>query len=310
MKRLCLLFLILSLMLCGCGSGAEAGSYYTFTDDLGREISLPEAPKRVACLLGSFADVWVLSGGSVVAAPDDAWEDFGLPMADDAVNLGNTKQMSLELLLSAEPDFILASANTRQDLQWLDTLEATGIPTAYFDVSDFDDYLRLLKCCTDITDHPELYQQNGVAIRHQIDEAVAIAQNHISQTGQAPKVLCLRASAASIRAKNSRGNVLGEMLARLGCENIADIDDSLLENLSVEHILTQDPDYIFFVRLGDDAAGTEAHIQRFFEENPIWQSLTAVREGRVVCLDKRLYNLKPNALWGQAYLDLVELIWE
>ena len=101
----------------------------TFTDDLGRTVTV-ENPQRVAALLGSFAQVWYLAGGTVCASADDAWDDFGLPMAEDAVNLGMTKDLSLEKLLGAEPDFIIASANTSQHRQWQETLEATGTPTA------------------------------------------------------------------------------------------------------------------------------------------------------------------------------------
>lgn len=307
MKRI-LCLILLAVLLAGCGA-PEGGGEIRFSDDLGREIRLEGKPERVACLLGSFADVWVLSGGTVCAAPDDAWEDFGLPM-EGAVDLGSTKQMSLELLLSAEPDFVLASTNTRQDLLWLDTLEAAGIPTAYFDVSDFEDYLRLLSLCTELNARPDLYEQYGTRLQARIDGAIARAKAHIQQEGRAPKVLFLRASATSIRAKNSRGNVTGEMLRALGCENIADSDESLLENLSLEHILLQDPDCIFYVQSGDNAEGTRAHLEQFFRDNPAWQTLTAVRDGRVYQLDKRLFNLKPNALWGDAYDLLVELIWE
>lgn len=309
MKRIVCLFLLLALVLTGCGAESPNGGGISFTDDLGREVHLESRPQRVACLLGSFADVWMLSGGTVIAAPDDAWEDFGLTL-EGAVNLGNTKQMSLELLLSAEPDFVLASTNTRQDLLWLDTLEAAGIPAAYFDVSDFGDYLELLSLCTRLNDRPDLYEAHGLSIQGQIEDAIARADAYIRQEGRAPKVLFLRASATSIRAKNSRGNVTGVMLRALGCENIADSDESLLENLSLEHILLQDPDCIFFVQSGDDTEGTRAHMEQFFRDNPAWQTLTAVREGRVYALDKRLFNLKPNVLWGQAYDILVELIWE
>ena len=62
------------------------------------------------------------------------------------------------------------------------------------------------------------------------------------------------------------------------------------------------------VQQGDDTAGAQAQLERFFEENPAWASLTAVREGRVHQLDKGLYNLKPNARWGEAYLKLEELL--
>ena len=60
------------------------------------------------------------------------------------------------MLFAAEPDFIIASANTEVDVQWMPTLESAGIPTAYFDVSDFDDYLRMLKLCTDLTGRADL----------------------------------------------------------------------------------------------------------------------------------------------------------
>lgn len=311
MKRILILLLALSALLGGCsGVAEEAEGLLTFTDDLGREVTLEKAPERVACLLGSFADVWYLAGGTVIAAPDDAWDDFALPLGEDAAVLGSAKNLSLELLLAAQPDFIIASSNTQLHLQWQDTLESTGIPTAYFNVSDFDDYLRLLKISTDITGRPDLYEQNGIAIQVQIDEAVSFAQQKIEENGRAPTVLYLRIAASGIRVKSSRDNVLGEMLSSLGCVNIADSDTALLENLSMEHILMADPDFIFLVQQGDDTEGTQKVLDAFIADNPAWQALTAVAEGRIYTLDKRRYSLKPNVLWGEAYLDLAELIWK
>ena len=303
--------LLFSLLLTGCGSGVPAETILspttvTFIDDLGRTVTV-DRPRRVACLLGSFAQVWTISGGEVIAAADDAWDDFALDLPADAVNLGNTKELSLEKLLAAEPDFIIASSNTRQNLEWQDTLESAEISTAYFDVANFADYLRMLKICTDITGRPDLYEENGLAVQAQINAVLAQSQQRVSENG-APTVLFMRASASSIRAKNSQGSVLGEMLAALGCVNIADSDDSLLENLSLEHILEADPDFIFFVQSGDDTEGTQANIDRFMAENPAWASLTAVQEGRVYLMDKRLFNLKPNHRWGDAYQQLEDIL--
>ena len=36
---------------------------------------------------------------------------------------------------------------------------------------------------------------------------------------------------------------------------------------------------------------------------------TAVRAGRVYWMDQRLYNVKPNALWGEAYEQLADILY-
>ena len=298
-----LLTATLLLTLAACGAQPQQKDGFTFTDDLGRTVTVT-SHARTAALLGSFADIWYLAGGTAIASADDAWVDFALPMPEDAVNLGMTKRLSLEALFSAEPDFILASANTQLHLDWMDTLDAAGIPTAYFDVADFEDYLRVLDVCTRITGRTELYETNGLAIRQQIEDVTSAAAARVQQTGKAPVVLSLRASSTYIRAKNSTGNVLGEMLKSLGCVNIADSESSLLENLSAEHILLQDPDYIFIVQQGDDPNAIRNYVDTFFAQQPLLSQLTAVQNGNVYIMDKALYSLKPNARWGEAYEKL------
>lgn len=288
------------------GNGITAGAV-TFTDDLGREVTV-EHPQRVAALLGSYADIWYLAGGEVCASADDAWEDFDLPIAGDAVNLGMTKDLNLEKLFEANPDFILASSNTQANVEWLDTLEAAGMNVAYFEVSDYEDYLRLLEICTDITGRTDLYEQNGLAVQKQIDLVIEKSKERIKEAGEAPEVLSLRASSTYIRAKNSRNNVLGEMLDALGCENIADSEEALLENLNIEQIIVHDPDYIFFIQQGDQTEGTRKNIERFLAEHPAWHGLTAVKEGKVYLLEKALYALKPNDRWGEAYEELEKIL--
>ena len=311
-KRAIILAVMVGLLICSaaCGrreeqDGSQA-STYTFTDDLGREVTV-ESYERVAVLLGSYADVWVLAGGSICAAPDDAFEDFDLNLPEETVNLGAIRKLNLELLLAAEPDFVLASSNTPQNVEWQEPLEGAGIPVAYFDVAGFEDYLRMLKICTEITGQPQRYETYGTDIKKRIDQ---VLERHGGDAGEEPKtVLVMRASAASIRAKGSDGNVLGEMLADFGCVNIADTDESLLENLSIESIALSNPDYVFLVQTGDDEEGIKANIEAMFQENPLWNELDAVKNEQVHIMDKRLYNLKPNARWAEAYEELEKILY-
>lgn len=328
MKRILSLLLTVSItasLFCSCANDSDAkqsfvkhtlsdsstvqkavGESYTFTDDLNREITV-ESCTRTAALLGSYADIWMLSGGTVCASADDAWEDFHLSLSEDTVNLGGTKNLSLEAIFSSEPDFILASTNTPQHLEWQEAFEAAGITVAYFDVSTFEDYLRMLKICTDLNGSPELYTEYGTALQSQIEQIIKDSHAKMNHTG-AQTVLVLRASAASIRAKNSHDNVLGEALKSMGCINIADNNETLLENLSLESILIANPDKIFIVQSGDDEEGMKQNIEVSFSENPLWQELDAVKNNEVYYMDKHLFNLKPNARWGEAYEQLEETL--
>ena len=302
---LTLLFSVLS----GCGekkTESEPSASVSFTDDLGRNVKVNKNPKRVAALLGSFADTWVLAGGNLCAAAKDAWDDFGLQL-NDAVNLGGAHSPSLEALLSAEPDFVIASASTSADVEMKESLQNAGITVAYFDVDSFEDYLNMLKICTDITGRKDLYQKNGLDIQKQIEDIKSrLAAANLSE--EKKTVLMLRTSATSVKAKGSEGTVLGEMLKDLGCLNIADSDKSLLENLSVERVIAGEPYRIFTVTMGDDTAAATDNLKRMMEENPAWGKLEAVKQNRLNVMDRRLFNLKPNANWAKAYETLTEIL--
>lgn len=307
MKRLFALILLLSLLLTACGSHPDAAAScqaVTFTDALGRSVTVDQ-PQRTAALLGSFADVWMLAGGTVCAAPEDAWEDFGLE-SDTAVNIGGAHSPSLELLLSADPDFVIASSSTASNVELQETLEAAGIPVAYFDVDNFGDYLQMLDICTDITGRKDLYDQNGLQLQKQIEDIKALYTREA--TAEQRKVLLIRAAASVIKAKDSTGTILGEMLADMGCVNIADSDTGLLENLSVEAVIREQPYHIFVVTMGSDPEGAKGALENLFRENPAWGSLEAMQAGRMYYMEKSLFNPKPNDRWAEAYETLYETL--
>ena len=316
------------LLLAGCGAAssgpassaggasaaatapADSGAACTFTDDLGREVTLEAAPRRVAALTGSYADIWCTAGGrdTLVASASDAWTDFDLGLGEEVANIGGAMGVSVEELLAAAPDLVLASTNIPSNQEMLPALEAAGVDVAFFSVDTFEDYLRMLEICTGLTGSPEAYQTYGEAVAEEIEAARARAAAALEEQGP-EKVLYIRAAASVVKPKGSSGTVLGEMLADLGCINIADQDQSLLEDLSMEAILAADPDKILIVLQGADPKPAKEQLEGEVLSNPAWQQLTAVREGRVYYMDKDLYHLKPNARWGEAYDHLVEILY-
>jgi len=300
---------LLLLSLAGCAAAPSANSpdsqdAFCFTDALGREVSVA-SHDRVAVLIGSFADIWCIAGGkdSIVATANDSWTSFDLGLDESVQNLGAIKTPSLEVLLASQPDLVIGSCNTASNVEMEETLEAAGITVAYFDVQNFDDYLRMLDICTEITGQRGNYETYGTALRQQIDAAIS------RQDGSAPKVLCIRATGSSCKIKGSTDNLLGEMLADLGCVNIADNDNAILEELSLEAIIQADPDYIFAVLQGQDAEAAMQTLEAALLSNLAWNTLRAVKTGSFYTLDNSLYNLKPNARWGEAYEKLADILY-
>lgn len=284
---------------------ATDGTTLTFTDDLDREVTVPVQPQRVAVLLGSYADVWCLAGGqdTLVAAADDAWTDFDLNLGDEVANLGSLMEPNLEELIAAQPDLVITSSNTTSNVELLPSLEDLGVPVIYFGVNSFNDYLEMLDVCTQITGQTQNYQTYGLDVQAQVEKAKE------QDDGSAPTVLLLRSASTSCKVKNSKGTVLGEILADLGAVNIADSDTSLLEDLSMERIIADDPDYIFVVFQGSDQDAAQKTLDAALTSNPAWDTLSAVQNGNFYLMEKELYHLKPNARWGEAYQKVADILY-
>lgn len=304
MKRF-LILLLCVFLLTGCAAPMAAGEGYTFTDDTGAEVTVPEKPETVAVLLSSLADLWITAGGSVDITVGESVERGFVPETVILVDEGAGKTINLEALIAAEPDFVLYSSDLAGQLECADTLRAAGIPAAGFAVETFDDYLRVLKICTDILDTPERYEQYGIALKAQIDSMLAVARAQEVR----PDILFVRAgsSAKYTKAKTAENHFVCGMLRDLGTFNIAEKAPVLLDGLSTEEILLSDPDFILFTTMGDESAGT-AYMESLVSD-PVWQTLSAVKHGRVHQLPKALFQYKPNARWGEAYAYLIELLY-
>lgn len=311
MKRILSIILTaaLSMSLTACGSKQEPTTSQpnelAFTDSLDNLVVLENTPERVAVLLGSYAEAWMLAGGedSLAAVTQDAFDERGLDLQDEVINLGQSHEPNLENLLAAQPDLVLLTPDLEGQRALKDSLESAGIDTAWFKVETFEDYLSMMEVFTTLTGREDLYQQNGLAVQARIE---AVKEFAAGQEG--PSILLLRAFSSNVKAKNS-DNTAGVMLRDLGCKNIADSDTGLLEELQMESILAADPQHIFVVTMGSNTEKALENLNALFQSDPAWQSLTAIREGNVHVLDKGLFHYKPNARWGESYEVLAEILY-
>lgn len=277
--------------------------YYSFTDALDRTVVLEKAPRRVISLLGSYAETWLLAGGGLVGVTDDVISERHLAVPEGTTVIGTVKSPNLEKLLELDPDFVLLSTDIEGHVAASRILEQAGIPYAYFKVEQFEDYLRMLEICTDITGRKDLYGRYGLDVQSQIR---TVLENVVSSE-QKPTVLFVRALSGKAKAK-ADDNMTCRMLEDLGTDNIASRHESLLDELTMEAIIAEDPDFIFVVPMGNEPKALQS-MHDIFELNPAWSGLTAVKEGRYIVLSKDLFHYKPNARWGESYEYLARIIY-
>ena len=268
-------------------------------DSRGAEIAV-QAPQRVVCLYGSYAEAWTLAGGTLCGVTDDAVSERG--MTCDAQIIGTTKSPNLELILALDPDLVILSGDIAAQVSAAQTLEAAGVPCAAFRVDTVQEYAQMMDVFTQLTGRRDLYDAQIPPMLAQIDAIITGAKAH-----EAPTVLLLRAYSTGVKAKGA-DNLAGVMLEDLSCDNLAERVPSMLEELTLESIVAADPDCIFISIMGSDEDAALAALDASWGQSPAWQALRAVSAGRVYVLPKDLFHYKPNARWGESYAYLSNLL--
>ena len=275
---------------------------YTFTDDLGREVTVA-SHNRVVAGMGSFANIWELAGGTLVGASDDAFSDYDI--TSDAQKIGDFSSLNAESIIALNPDFVILTGSSSgrgggvAQTELADTLTAANIPVAYFKVSTFDDYLRMLRTCCDITGNEQAFAENGQAPADKIEEIRAKAEGK-----QAGSAVVLTTYSGGTRVQSSSTQT-GVMLSELGAENIADSNKGLLSDYSLE----ANPTTIFLLPMGDTDEAAQQALEDQTTANPAWAQLDAVKNNRVITLDPKLFQYKPNNNWDQAYQFLYDALY-
>ena len=296
LKSLAALALSAVLLLSGCAAPAQnettpesssaapettAVSERVITDSYGTKTKLPDDP-CVVSLYGSFAECWLLSGGKLAGITEDAVDEHGIEIDDDT---------ALDLPAHAELDSALT------DMQ---------IPHGYFHMDNVMDYAKImLNFCTVNDPDGEKYDENVTQVLKRIESIKQETAEKLS--GQkAPTVLLLRAYSTGVKAKGE-DTVTGAILKELGAHNIADDNESLLEDLSLESVIEADPDYILVMTMGSEE-NAKTYMAENIENNPAWSELSAVKNSRYIYLPKDLFHYKPLNRWDESYTYIAKLL--
>ena len=276
----------------------------TFVDGRDKEVTIRKHPERTIVLFDSYLEVWCKSGGTVVgrleAPPEKIVEE-----AKDAEVVGKQGAINVEKVLSLEPDLVILNSNQKHQMELVPILEENGIEIVALNYFVKDDYFKMVRLFTALNDREDLYEEYGIKVRDGLEEIIEKAPKDKNY-----KILVMMASAKSITVRGSDSTV-GEMLKDLHTTNISDTAATGPDAIafSMEKILEEDPDFIFVQTTGSDKEKVLERLKKDVEDNPAWNSLTAVKEDRYIFLPKELYMYKPNHRYVEAYEGLAKILY-
>ncbi|MBU1494753.1 MAG: ABC transporter substrate-binding protein [Actinobacteria bacterium] len=294
----------LALVIAGCSDDAPGATTAVVpsgetaastTPDFPRDVlgvTIPARPERIVSASATHTEmIYALGAGDRVVAVD-MFSDYPAEVADrpkiDAFNL------NLEAVAAFDPDLVILSFDPGDAAAGLAEL---GIPVILFPTAP-------------------------ATLQDAYDEMTAIGAAVGADRAAAGLVAALEAEVAGLVADIPVGDgesptyyhelgedlysitsntFIGSIYSLAGLRNIADPADdtgSGYPQLSAEYILQADPDFIFLadtVCCGQSAATLAGR--------PGWETLTAVREGRVIELDDDVASR-----WGPRIVDFLRTV--
>lgn len=280
----------------------------SFVDGREQQVTIEKHPERVVVLYNSYMDVWMRNGGSPDNTVGRVRETTGqepIPNFEEIEEIGRLGALSVEKILSVEPDLVILNSVLDSQMALVEQLEENGIQVLPLNYDGKEDYFKIARLFSALNDREDLFEENVIAVEDGIEEITSKVPGD-----EEIKVLVMVASEKSISARDSSA-YLGLMLEDLNTVNIADTASEALnhKNFSMETILEEDPDYIFVQTTGRDMKKIEDRMIQDVESNPAWSSLSAVKNDRYIILPKDLYMHKANHRYVEAYEGLAEIIY-
>ena len=301
------LFTATSLLLTACGAPAaenpQTGSAYaTVTDDNGRTVTFDKKPERIVVTSASFLEPLYAVGGSVVGRPESKTKVP--PEAKEVPRIGRVYQIDAEKVIALKPDLVILNKGMNEKL--IDTLNANYIKTLVLDMKSYEDVKREIGIFAALTGEKE----KGEALVQKMDADIDAVRTSIPQEKKRVAIIHSTGQGLSVQLD---GSIAGSIAVMLGWENTAAGMPALDKNpdaapYSMETLVAQNPDIIFVTSMGEEAE-IRASMEAMFAESPAWQSVGAIRDGRVYYLPQELFLFSPGIEYPKAVQYMARLVY-
>ena len=302
---LTVLLIAATLALTACGLPAadeERGSYASITDDNGRTVLFDKKPERIVVTSASFLEPLYAVGGSVVGRPESKTKVP--PEAKEVPRIGRVYQIDAEKVIALKPDLVILNKGMNEKL--IDTLNANYIKTLVLDMKSYEDVKREIGIFAALTGEKE----KGEALVQKMDADIDAVRTSIPQEKKRVAIIHSTGQGLSVQLN---GSIAGSIAVMLGWENTAAGMPALDKNpdaapYSMETLVAQNPDIIFVTSMGEEAE-IRASMEAMFAESPAWQSVGAIRDGRVYYLPQEMFLFSPGIEYPAAVKYMARLVY-
>ncbi|MBQ9764782.1 MAG: ABC transporter substrate-binding protein [Lachnospiraceae bacterium] len=293
----------------------------TFYDASGTEntITINKNPQKVVNLYASFTTLWYEAGGVASgciggSSSSELYKEYiGRDITTDTgMNVVATssagKKWDVETIIAMQPDLIICSTAMSGYKTISGPAAAANIPLIACNYDNFADYLKWFKVFCNLTGHPELWE--SVALPALDDVVTSLVE---CPTANNPRVFSIFASVSnSSLTANTSNTVIGAMITAMNATNIVDEWDNSTGaerlDINLETVFAANPD-IILIQCHADPDEVQTLVNATYGDNPVWQSLDAVKNGKVYFLEKTLYHNKPNSRFAEAYQKLAAILY-
>lgn len=219
----------------------------------------------------------------------------------DTYQIGMAMNPSTEVIQSLKPDIVYAP-DTLKD--WLNEgFTKNNIKHQYLNLRSVDALHKtteeLAKTYSKETTYKKLLNEKESFLKEYKERI---------KDKKKPKVLILMGLPGSYIAATENSYV-GSLIAEAGGQNIVTDSKKEFEQVNLEHLLAQQPDYILRT-----AHAMPDVVQKMFNEefkkNPAWSHFKAVQENKVVDLDSSIFGMTANFEYDKGLRQLEEIFYK
>ena len=280
-----------------CANPSPARSSSTIVDDLGDSVRLEPARLRIVSLSPVSTEVLFALGAGARVVGRTHWDLY--PSEARAVpDLGNGMQPNVEAVLGAHPDLVVlyASEGNRGAAS---RLRAAGASTLSLHMDRVSDLRRVAVLLARAVGDSMAGVRLADSVQRTLDHVRDLARQRVRDPAREGAA----ASPATPRVfwfiwesplyTIGRGSFLSELVEIAGARNIFDDLEAAAPQVTLEEVVRRNPDIII----------TGPENARRIRQSAAWQTIPAVRRGRVLVVDTALVG-RPGPRLGQAALHL------